>query len=453
MAVNRRLLLWLVKAYLKKWGKVILLSFVAGLIVFLTLLSTSRFLLHLLPLERRVSIGYIGAYRIDGLPKDLQQKLSRGLTKVGADGSVSANASSSWQIKDDGKTYVFTLRDDVYYSDGQKLTARSVPYEFRGVKKEVLGNRTVAFHLQDKYAPFLVTASRPIIRKGFVGLGEYGIQNVELNGEFVRTLSLVSKKNKLLVEKYIFYPSEEALKIAFSLGEVKKAVGLSDDTFINTQFSNFKDVSVLKSTDKDLLVTLFFDNRDPVLSDPKLRSGLSYAIPESFSQGERSFLPYSPTFQYASKEGIEKHQDFTHASLLLSPEKNASPGSHLTLTLKTLSKYRQTAEAIAEAWKKVNVETTIEEVDGRPDSFQVYLGDFSIPRDPDQYSLWHSTSANNITHFKNTRIDKLLEDGRKTTVLKERKDIYNDFQKYLLADSPAAFLYFPYEYTVSRNGN
>lgn len=451
MAVNKRLIFWLVKAYAKKWGKVIGLSFLAGLIVFFTLLSTSRFLLNLLPIERHESIGYIGAYRIDNLPKGIQQKLSRGLTKVQPDGNIVPDVASSWEVKDDGKTYVFTLRDGIIYNDGRKVTAASLPYEFTGVKKEVINDKTIAYHLQDKYSPFLVTVSRPIIRKGFVGLGDYTIQGVELNGEFVKTLTLVSKKNKLLVERYTFYPSEDALKIAFAMGEIKRAYGLTSDTFLSTAFRDYKNVTLSQSTDQSELVTLFFDTRDPTLSDPKLRSGLSYALPESFSQGERSFLPYSTSSIYANRDGIEKRQDFSHAELLLDAAKQqASPAGVLKITLKTLPKYRQTAEAIREFWEKVGVSTTIEEVDGKPDTFQVYLGDFLLPKDPDQYTLWHSTSSNNITHFSNKRIDKLLEDGRRTVDTKARRDLYNDFQKYLLADAPAAFLYFPYEYTVER---
>lgn len=451
MAVNRRLLFWLFKAYLKKWGKIISLSFVAGLIVFFTLLSTSRFLLRLLPIEKRESIGYVGAYEIDALPGDLQQKLSRGLTKVEKDGTISPDIAASWQVKDAGKTYVFTLRKNIFYSDGRRLTASSLPYAFTGVKKKVLNERTIVYSLQDQYSPFLVTVARPIIRKGFVGLGDYIIQNVELNGNFVKSLTIVSKKNRLLVERYSFYPSEEALKIAFALGEVNKAIGLSSDTFLDTHFSNYKNITVIKNTDREVLVTLFFNNKDPMLSDSKLRSGLSYAIPESFAHGERSFLPYAKESLYANKTSIEKHQDFSHASLLLDAgREQASSGASLRVTLKTLPKYRLTAEAVAEAWKKGGVETTIEEVDGNPDSFQVYLGDFIIPGDPDQYTLWHSTSSNNITHFSNKRIDKLLEDGRRTTSVKDRQTMYDDFQKYLLADAPAAFLYFPYVYTVER---
>ncbi|HLD01460.1 MAG TPA: hypothetical protein VJC10_01160, partial [Patescibacteria group bacterium] len=92
----------------------------------------------------------------------------------------------------------------------------------------------------------------------------------------------------------------------------------------------------------------------------------------------------------------------------------------------------------------------IEEVDTLPPQYQVYLSDFSVPKDPDQYVLWHSTHVNNITFIDNQRIDKLLEDGRKTTDTNKRQEIYFDFQKYLLDESPASFLYFPYEFSVKR---
>ena len=40
---------------------------------------------------------------------------------------------------------------------------------------------------------------------------------------------------------------------------------------------------------------------------------------------------------------------------------------------------------------------------------------------------------------------------RKTIDINERKEIYADFQKYLLDDAPASFLYLPYTYEISRN--
>ena len=111
MAVNRRLLFWVLKAYLTKWGKILVLSFVAGLVVFFALLSTSRFLIRLLPFERQETIGYVGAYSIDSLPRNIQNKISRGMTKIAPDGSIRPDVASSWQVKENGKTYIFTLRD------------------------------------------------------------------------------------------------------------------------------------------------------------------------------------------------------------------------------------------------------------------------------------------------------------------------------------------------------
>jgi peptide/nickel transport system substrate-binding protein len=102
------------------------------------------------------------------------------------------------------------------------------------------------------------------------------------------------------------------------------------------------------------------------------------------------------------------------------------------------------------SWKKIGMQVRIEEVDSLPSDFQMYLGDFTLPRDPDQYTVWHSNQVNNITKFKNLRIDKLLEDGRQTTDFQTRQKIYFDFQKYLLDEQPASFLFFPYVYEITR---
>ena len=65
-----------------------------------------------------------------------------------------------------------------------------------------------------------------------------------------------------------------------------------------------------------------------------------------------------------------------------------------------------------------------------------------IPKDPDQYSLWHSTQATtNISKYKNPRIDKLLE--IELSLIKiQGKNIFR-FSKILVEDVPAIFLYHP----------
>ena len=112
------------------------------------------------------------------------------------------------------------------------------------------------------------------------------------------------------------------------------------------------------------------------------------------------------------------------------------------------------AEEIKTAWQNTlgfPVSITIENQINF-DNYDTLLTYGAITNDPDQYLFWHSTQTNtNITKLNSPRIDKLLEEGRQTIDQIERKTIYQDFQTYLLEDSPAIFLYYPTVYTITRS--
>lgn len=428
------------------------LSFLGGLLIFFALLSSSRVLVHFLPVEDKTVYGVVGAYTADSLPDEIQRKISIGLTSIEKDGSVTQGAAQSWEIGKNGRMYTFMLRDDVRFSDGKPVRSRDITYDFADVAVERPDDKTIRFILKDAYAPFLVTVSRPIYKKGLIGIGEYRIRDIELNGNFVRTLTLVSTENRFKTEKYIFYPSADAVKLAFILGEINRADGLFDTSYKDLVFSSFPNVTVAKNTDYSKLVTIFYNTKDPILSDSKMRRALTYALPSTFPQGERVYVPIPPhSLYYSSEDFVRRQQDMDHAKVLLDAvTEEASTSGTQTVMLKTLSKYRPVANSVANAWKELGVDVTIEDVESVPQTFQAYLGDFNVPKDPDQYTLWHSNQQNNITGYRNLRIDKLLEDGRKVVNADNRRQIYYDFQKYLLDDSPASFLYFPYEYEISK---
>jgi peptide/nickel transport system substrate-binding protein len=283
-----------------------------------------------------------------------------------------------------------------------------------------------------------------VFKKGLIGVGDYFIKNIDLNGNFVQSITLGLNKNSLSTVKFVFYPTEKSLKTAFALGEVTQASGLSSYDFQKTSFDKFNSTTVKKSIDSTHLVTLFYNVTDANLSDKKLRLALNYALPENFGQGVKAYLPYYPDSIYFNTDIPVRHQDFEHAKLLL-------PNSKTQLTITTLKKFSPVAREIAKAWGKIGIKTKISEVESVPDKFQIFLSDFNLPADPDQYVLWHSAQPSNITKYKNLRIDKLLEDGRKTIDVGERQKIYADFQRFLLDDMPASFLYFPYSYDITRN--
>lgn len=447
---RRRLIAWLFKAYIKKWRKTIFLSFVFGLIVFFILKFGANYFIPLVPFIQKETIGLVGAYTSDNLPPEILNKLSTGLTYVEKDDTIKPNIAKSWEIKNNGKKYIFHLKDNVVFNDGTKLTSEQIKYNFIDVSIERPDKFTIVFNLKNSYSPFLITVSRPIFKNEFVGTGQYRVQDINLNGNFVQSLNLVPVKSADEEIFYKFYPTEESLITAFVLGEVSKISGIKSEKFKNKNLSSFSNTKVFKKIDYSHLVTIFYNTQDKDLSDKKLREALSYAIPDNFLYGKRNYGPFSPN-SWVSQDGFATYeQDFSHAELLLDDSGVSTKSSSVTFELKTLPQYIDLAGELKKVWEKIGIKSKIIIVDSLPSSFQIFLGDFKVPKDPDQYTLWHSSQINNITNYKNLRIDKLLEDGRQTMEIEERKKIYSDFQKYLLDDSPATFLYFPYVYEITK---
>jgi len=457
---NKRLFFWLIKAYVKKWGKIIFFSFLVGLIGFFLFMFFSRQVAHFFPKKER--IGIIGAYRLDNLPTSITKNLSRGLTKVNDSGIVEPDLAKSWEIKDQGKTYIFHLNKGVYFTGGKEVTSERLGYDFKDAKIENPDKYTVLFRLKEPYSPFLVTVSRPIFPKGLGGLGTFTLGSVKINGGYISSLTLTATRDKKNQITYIFYPNQESLKTSFLLGDTTKIIGVTDTSIFTskshkekTNLKDHKNIRIDQNVNYEQLVTIFYNTKNEVLSDNKLRKALTYSIPDTFEQGQRNFLPYSPDSVYYNKDIPIKNEDLSHAKLLIDAAfSGSSESARRQLTLKTLTRYRPIADRLTNIWKSLGINIKVEEVDARPDVFELYLGDLQIPKDPDQYELWHSKSEFNITRFDSKRIDKLLEDGRITTNTAERKKIYDEFQKYLLddalIDTPASFLYSPYTHTITR---
>ncbi|HVZ66782.1 MAG TPA: ABC transporter substrate-binding protein [Patescibacteria group bacterium] len=446
--VRRRYYFWLFKAYVKKWKKTILSSIVGGVLVFFIIFSLLDF--YLLPLiQKKVQkIGYSGSYTVSNLPNNILENISYGLTKVNKDGSVSPAAAYKWDIKNSGKTYIFYIRKGQYFNNHTELTAKNLNLNFKDVSKKVINDYTVEYDLKDSYAPFLVTLSKPIIYKNFSGLGEYKVTKVELNGGFVKSINLQDKKDPEYKKIIIFYPTNEALKTAFVLGDLDEVADVPSVTVGDQDLSKWNNTKIEKRTDYSELVALFYNNADSILSDKRIRQALSYALPPTFAEGERAYSPIPPTSIYFSQGPNYGISDMAIAKSLLDGQDDLKKQ---TLTISTTPEYKPLAEQVIKAWAKLGVKADIKIEDRLPDKFQILLYPIKLPQDPDQYTIWHSTGVNNIINYKNNkRIDKLLEDGRSTTDLEKRLSIYADFQKYLIDDAPASFLYFPYKYTISR---
>ena len=291
IVLRKRLIFWLVKAYLKRWGKNIIYFFAIGLFVFFILkIALGSFIAHF-PFVEKETIGMVGPYAVDSLPDEILKKISKGLTKTLVDGKVAPDIAEKWKISPNGKGYAIYLKKNLEFSDGTSVTSDSIKYDFSDVSVLRPDKYTIVFNLKDTYSPFLVTLTRPIFKKGVVGLGDYKVKRIKLNGNFAETIELYSEKLKKALIYQILYPNSSSLKTAFVMGEVSKIVGLTDIEYKNTNLKSFKNVNIEKKTNYDRLVTLFYNTKDSVVSSKTLREGLWYSMPDDFLQGERNPSP------------------------------------------------------------------------------------------------------------------------------------------------------------------
>lgn len=443
---KHRYYIWLFRAYFKRMKTTIIGSLIIGIIVFFGFIGLLNYYLRPLIFKTTQNVGYAGTYTLQNIPDQILNEVSFGLTKMEKNGEIKPGAAESWSIKDD-KVYTFKLRHGLYFHNGTELTVANVRFNYENVSVKVIDKYTIQYVLKDPYSPFLSVVSHPILTKDFAGLGMYKLKNIDLNGGFIRTLELQNTQSKNSKKKIFFYPTQKALKIAFMLGEVDEIVDASGTTLDDINLTDWKNIKITEGIDYRTLVAIFYNNNDNILGNKKIRQALNYALPSKVSYGERSYGPIAPNSIYFEQSPTYRISDAELARTLLSTIKEPIDKP---LTITTTEEFGNIAKDVQKSWKNIGINSTVKIITEVPSDFQVFLYRIRLPLDPDQYILWHSDQRNNIVHYKNLRIDKLLEDGRSISDVDKRQKIYADFQKYLNDDVPASFFYFPKVYDIKK---
>lgn len=436
-----RLFFWILKAIFQKHRKKIIASFLGGLIVFIVIIQMSPYLRGIWKINHEV-VGLVGSYTPTSLPMSIQKLVSSGLTEISINGEVTPALATDWQITKDGKQYTFTLKNNLMWHDGKQFSAYDINYNLRDVEFTPLNDTTLAVKLKEPFIPLPSFLAKPLFRKGLIGLGSYRVETIKLKGEYVTYLKLTPLSPDLTTIEIKFYPSENLAKTAFKLGEVTALDEIND---IST-FESWKNLNIKESVKYNLYVGIFFNLDDKLMQAKELRQALAFAIEKN--EKNRIATPIS-TESWAYTNRVKQYdKDEAAAKKLITGLKL---NEDTTLTLSTFPQYFSLAQEISSAWEASGIKSKIKIEDTIPQEYQILLTAQEIPSDPDQYIFWHSTQKEtNISHFANPKIDKLLEDGRKESDMEKRKKIYFDFQRYLVDETPAIFLFHPVSYTVSR---
>lgn len=437
-----RYIVRLTVAFFQRFKAIIFFAIILGVIFFfiISLLANKN-------TTRTQIIGITGKYTVANLPILIQTKITKGLTKVDENGTVSPDIASSWETPDKGKTWVFNLNKNSKWQDGKQVKSSDITYDFNDVTVSYPDDFTIQFKLQNSYSAFPYIVSRPIFKKGLIGLSQWKVKNLSLSGNFVERMTLVNPDKQTII--YRFFPTEERTRLAFKLGQVNEITEITDPT----DFSDWKKIKIEPKVNTGEYVGVFFNTQDKVLGEKTLRQALSYAIDKSEydNGGNRALGPISSS-SWAYNSQVKTYKfDQEKAKNIITQFKKDSKLPELEINLLTYPVLLTTAEKVAHDWEAIGVKVNVTSVNSQPNDFQAFLAIFDTPEDPDQYSIWHSTQTEtNITHYQNSRIDKLLEDGRSEIDINNRIKIYLDFQRFLVEEAPVAFLYYPKTYTISR---
>lgn len=439
MLKKLRSIYWLSKAFLSRHYKTIFLMTIIGSLFIL--LATTYFKQRPEPLSV-TRIARVGKYTISSIPADIKNKISYGLVEIEDDGTLAPRLASSWEISEDGLTYSFTLDPSARWHNGNEVKPEDISYAFQEITQEFVDNKVI-FHLTDPFSPLPGVLSGPIIKDEIIGLGDYQVLDYNQSAGALQTLTLSSSQEKII---YKFYPTENTAYLAFQLGEVDT---IEDLTFLTEEMESNSNVEISPSMTQPRIAVLFLNNNDNVLSGKSARQALAYSIKDKSFGGTRALTPINKNSWAYSSNVKEYDYDPARARSLLSQD--VENASETNIEIKTMLRYLDVAEVIAADWREtLGITVDVRVTTNITDDYQVLLVDYAPPRDPDQYTIWHSTQPSNITNYQNLKIDKLLEDGRRTQDLSIRTQVYHDFQRFLLEDSPAIFLFDTTSFKLSR---
>ena len=246
---------------------------------------------------------------------DIAALVFSGLTKLGPDGTVLPDLAESWQVSDDGLTYVFHLRQDVRWHTGADFTADDVVFTYQmladpelpsdptlstfwgQVSCTALDPLTLSCELPEPFAPFLAHATVGILPKHVLegttaatiadspfnqaptGTGPYRLAQLDQTKAVLRANETYYDKRPAIDEVEIrFFPDSSTAAAALSRGEVHGL--LIGPGAVQEDFDLLTSTSGLRAytANRTRLAVLFLNNLQPPFDDRTLREAVSLSV-------------------------------------------------------------------------------------------------------------------------------------------------------------------------------
>ncbi len=422
---------------------------------------------------------------------EVLSNIMAGLVKYDPDtGKIVGDLATSWDVKEDGKVWIFHLRKDAKFADGTPCTAQDVVRSIERVmrikgdpswlvtefvdKVEALDNYTVKFTLKTPASYFLALVATPpyfpvhpnypadsiASDATWGGCGPYKIQ------EWVRDEKLVlvpnpyyygekPKNDKVIIK---FYKSAQELRSALQAGDIDIAWRTlnPEDVKAFEGKQGFKVIEVPGLFIRYVVIRVDKPPTDNVL----VRRALAAAV----NRTEIAQVVYKgtvePLYSLVPK-GMWSHIDafkiygdanLTYARQLLQQAGYSEQNKlHIELWY-TPTHYGDTEQQLAAILKQEWERTGMITVDVKSSEWAQYVkqlssGQFMVSLlgwypdylDPDDYLTPFLMSTSNSwtgTGYNNSQVDQLLKQAQIITDQNQRAQLYEQVQRILAQDVP-----------------
>jgi ABC-type transport system substrate-binding protein len=414
---------------------------------------------------------------------------------------VHGDLAENWDTPDP-LTYVFHLRCGVKFHDGRALTSADVKFTFdtilsgaiktpkRGAFRMVASVEapdpfTVVFRLKEPFASFLWNLVRPsvgIIPAGSpaefaqhpVGTGPFRFVSSKQDDEIVLDRNPGYFASAPNVERARFRIVPDATVRAL---ELRKG---SADAELNSLSPDMVDALArqpnLELTEQSGSIYSYvaFNLDDSALAHRELRQALAYATDRAkiiryLLHGQARIADgLLPPSHWAAEKDVPSYDfDPARAEQLLDaagfPRGKDGVRLHLTMKTSTDESARLLSAVLQDQWRRVGVALELRPLEiatllsdiGRG-NFQLYtLRWVGANNDPDIFEYVFSSrkmppDGANRGHYRNPRLDSLLDAARVESNREKRRAIYSEVQKIIAEDLPYLNLWFLNNVSVHR---
>ena len=416
-----------------------------------------------------------------------------GLTRYNEKNELTPDLAESWQISADQKEYIFKLRQNVKWHDGQPFTAEDVKFtidtaldkksnstireRFEEIQEvSVLDPYTVKIVLKTPFRlldamttgmiPKHALAGKDVNHDAFnaqpIGTGPFRLSQwqkgqamtLEANKDFYRGAPKVAK----VILKFL--PDQNVRALQLETGEID--VALVDPAQVER-------VQKVQSLQVERVVTadyrcLMYNRQFPLWDDARVRQALNFAVDREalvkgvmLGWGKAAYGPLQ--LNWGNNSAVETYAYNPAKAKELLAAAGYTPGADgmlqkdgkkLTFKITTFAHDPvrvSLANALSTQFKQIGVDAVPdprEKGSFKIADMETFLLGWGSPFDPDQdtYRIFHGSdpSGQNYEHYKNAKVDAALTAARQTMNQEARKGLYAQFQQALAEDPPFNFL-------------